>query len=62
MQRLHESCRNHGGKEGWEGGGREGEVGGRWEEEGRGIRMNQGVLFHGERFVTAQLYAQAVGG
>ena len=33
MQRLHESCRIHGGKEGWEGGGRG--VGGEWEEDGR---------------------------
>ena len=52
-----------GGKEGWEGGGREGgrgrEVGGRWEEEGgwgggRGIRMNHGALFQGESFTLLQ--------
>ena len=34
MPRLHESCRNHGGKDGWEGGRVAG--GERWEEWGEG--------------------------
>ena len=55
MQQFHESCRNHGGRE-----GRCGEEGG-WGGGGRGIRMNHGAFPWGEfHFVTAQ--SEVTGG